>query len=281
MKKDIRVLLVDDEKQFVGNMKKILTARGFDATGAFSGRDAVDAIKYGGGFDVVVLDLKMPGMDGIETLGEIKKWAPDTEVIMLTGHVTLSSGTEAMRRGAYDFLMKPCDIEDLIEKICEAHETESIRRHPVLWPRKMVREIPLQDFMKLDAHDPIQRAVELMSRQSGEPAVEEIYVLDPEGRILGVVSKRDLLNVAQRAHNDHTITWPELLGNSRLLPSTTMGKIMRQDPITTQSNAFLTDAANQMFMNNVRCLPVIRAGKMIGMVRMQDIFQYLDSEIEE
>jgi len=71
----------------------------------------VDAVKYGAAFDVVVLDVKMPGLDGVAALGEIKKWAPDTEVIMLTGHATLESGTQAMRKGAYDYLMKPVTLK--------------------------------------------------------------------------------------------------------------------------------------------------------------------------
>ena len=143
MTSKIRVLLVDDEEQFVKNMARILKFRGFEVTTALSGHQALDAVKYAGGFDVVVLDIKMPGMDGVETLGQIKKWAPDTEVIMLTGHASLSSGTQALTLGAYDYLMKPCDVEDLVEKIREAHEAESMKRHPVLWPRKLVREITL------------------------------------------------------------------------------------------------------------------------------------------
>ena len=124
MGEKIRVLLVDDEQRFVKNLTRILKGRGFDASQALNGREALDMVKKGASFDVVVLDVKMPGMDGIVTLEEIKKWAPDTEVIMLTGHATLSSGTEAMKKGAFDYIMKPCDIEELCEKIREAQEAE-------------------------------------------------------------------------------------------------------------------------------------------------------------
>ena len=276
----IRVLLVDDEEQFTLNMARILKVRGVDVATAFNGYEAVDAIKYGGGFDVVLLDIKMPGMDGIETLGEIKKWAPDTEVIMLTGHATLSSGTQAMRKGAYDYLMKPCDIEDLVEKIREAHEAESIKRHPVLWPRKLVREIALHVFSRLKSGDSLEAALELMSREMGDESVEEVHIVDDKDRILGLVTKRDLLNQAQKAHPGIDLDWAELQENPDRLSPKTLREVMRLDPVTTQANATLTDAANQMILHNIRCMPVIRAGKVIGVVRLQDIFQHLDHEME-
>ena len=276
----IRVLLVDDEEQFVINMARILKVRGFDVSTAFSGYEAVDAIKYGGGFDVVVLDVKMPGMDGIATLKEIKKWAPDTEVIMLTGHATLSSGTQAMRKGAYDYLMKPCDIADLTEKIKEAHEAESIKRHPVLWPRKTVREITLHSLKKLLPDEPLVKALEMLGRESGEAAVEEVYILDNEDRLQGVVTKRDLLNEAQKIHPEGSLTWSTLLENPHWLPEKVAKRIMRHNPITIQLNGHLTDAANQMIMNKVRCMPVLKAGKAIGIIKLQDVFQYVEHEIE-
>ncbi len=276
----IRVLLVDDEKQFVTNMARILKVRGFDVTTAFDGYQAVDAIKYGGGFDVVVLDVKMPGLDGVATLGEIKKWAPDTEVIMLTGHATLESGTQAMRKGAYDYLMKPCDIEDLVEKIKEAHEAEEIKRHPVLWPRKLVREIALHPFAKLHPEDDLPKALEVMSREEGEESIEEVYVVDREDRLLGIVTKRDLVNEAQKVDADIPLDWAGLIQNPHSLPQKTMKNVMRPQPLTTQANAYLTDAANQMIVHNLRRMPVVRAEKMIGVIKLEDVFQYLDHEIE-
>ena len=280
MKEKIRVLLVDDEEQFVINMARILKVRGFDMSTAFSGYEAVDAIKYGGGFDVVVLDVKMPGMDGIATLEEIKKWAPDTEVIMLTGHATLSSGTRAMRKGAYDYLMKPCEIEDLVEKLKEAHEAESIKRHPVLWPRKMVREITLHSLKKLLPEAPLVKAMEMMGRESGEEAIEEVYIVDREDRLQGVVTRRGLLDEAQKAHPEVSLNWSVLLENPHLLPEKALSRIMRPNPITIQPNGHLTDAAQQMIMNKVRCMPVVRAGKAIGIIKMLDVFQYVEHEIE-
>ena len=280
MKNRIRVLLVDDEEQFVYNMSRILKVRGFEVATATDGHKAMNTIKYGGGFDVVVLDIKMPGMDGIEALKEIKKWAPDTEVIMLTGHASLSTGAQAIRRGAYDFLMKPCDIEDLVEKIREAYEAESIKRHPVLWPRKLAGEIILHAFSKLKPDDPLTKALEVMSRGVGEEAVEEVYIVDAEDRLHGVVTKRDLVNEAQRAHPQVPLNWTRLLESSQWLPEIPLKSAMRSDYPSTQANAFLTDAANQMIVNNVRSMPVLRAGRVIGVIKLQDVFQYMDHEME-
>ncbi|MCU0593824.1 MAG: response regulator, partial [Desulfobacterales bacterium] len=104
----IRVLLVDDEERFVLNLAKLLRGRGFDVATALDGAAGVAAVENNP-IDVVLLDVKMPGMDGIEALRKIKEASPDAEVIMLTGHANVDTGIEAMREGALDYLMKPCD----------------------------------------------------------------------------------------------------------------------------------------------------------------------------
>ena len=277
----IRVLLVDDEEQFVLNMVRILEIRGFDVKYAFNGRDAVEAVRHGGRFDVVVLDVKMPGMDGIQTLEEIKKCAPHTEVIMLTGHATVTSGIQAMRKGAYDYLMKPCDMEDLVEKIKEAYQAETIKRHPVLWPRKMIREIPLHRLHRLGPEDPLKSALEVMGWENVEGVVEEVYIVDGEDRLMGVVNRRTLLDEAVKFQGRRPVTWETLLENPHWLPDKILGRIMTPDPVATQTNSLLTDAAQQMIMHKIRSMPVLRAEKVIGIIRMQDVFQYVDHEIEQ
>ena len=281
MEEKIRVLLVDDEEQFVINMAKILKIRGFDVSTAFNGYEAVNTIKYGGGFDVVLLDVKMPGLDGIATLGEIKKLAPDTEVIMLTGHATLSSGTQAMREGAYDYLMKPCDIEDLTEKLREAYRVESIKRHPVLWVRQTVNEITLGSFKKLRPDDPVINALKIFDPETRKTVVEEVYIQDHEDRLIGIVTKRDLLNEAQDANPEFSLDWNRVMKNPELLPPLTLGQVMRSDrPITTSPEESLTETAQRMISNNIRCMPVVEDGKVLGIVRMQDILQYVEHETE-
>jgi len=281
LEKKIRVLLVDDEEQFVINMAKILKVRGFDVSTAFDGYEAVDAIEHEGRFDVVLLDVKMPGMDGIAVLREIKKREPDTEVIMLTGHATLSTGTQAMREGAYDYLMKPCDIEDLTEKLREAYHVESIKRHPVLWVRQTVNEITLGSFKKLRHEDPVIDALEIFDPKTRKTVVEEVYIQDHEDRLMGIVTKRDLLNEAQDANPELSLDWTQVMENPELLPPLTLGQVMRPDrPVTTSPEESLTETAQRMISNNIRCMPVVEDGKVLGIVRMQDILQYVEHEIE-
>ena len=198
MSNPIRVLLVDDEERFVQNLAKLLRGRGFEVATAFDGAAGVAAVEKSEGFDVVLLDVKMPGMDGIETLRKIKEISPETEVVMLTGHANVETGIAAMREGALDYLMKPCDIEDLVAKITEAHEIEDIRRHPVLWPRHVVKEITWPSFIRLEIEDPLEKALGVFMREPGMSVRDELYILDAENRFQGVVARRDLLEAARR-----------------------------------------------------------------------------------
>jgi DNA-binding NtrC family response regulator len=121
------VLIVDDEQPFVDTMTKRLSKRNLKVLSCLNGQDALKKLDTNRNMDVVILDVKMPGMDGIETLQEIKKDYPLIEVIMLTGHATVESAVEGMKLGAFDYLMKPCDIEELLQKVQEA--TEKKRAH--------------------------------------------------------------------------------------------------------------------------------------------------------
>jgi DNA-binding NtrC family response regulator len=111
---------------------------------AYSGREALEKLEKNG-VDVVILDVKMPGMDGIETLREIKKIHPLVEVIMLTGHATVETAVEGMRLGAFDYLMKPCEIEELLAKVAEAKEKKSKHEQKIMDAR--MKEITLRRGM--------------------------------------------------------------------------------------------------------------------------------------
>jgi DNA-binding NtrC family response regulator len=118
-KRKANVLLVDDEEQFLDALSQRLEARGLKVKAVTSGEDAVDQVEDHN-FDAIIVDLAMPGIDGIETLKRIKEKRPDLEIIMLTGHATVKSGIEAMKLGADDFLEKPVDLNILLEKIGKA-----------------------------------------------------------------------------------------------------------------------------------------------------------------
>ncbi len=115
-----RVLIVDDEEVFVEMLAERLEARGLEVDKAFDGEEALEKIKSKE-LDVVILDVLMPGKDGIEILREIKQVKPLTEVIMLTGHATVQTAIDGMKLGAYDYLLKPAETKDLLEKIQGAY----------------------------------------------------------------------------------------------------------------------------------------------------------------
>ncbi len=115
----IRLLLVDDEVGFVDVLSKRISRRGIDVTTAASGSEAIQTLRRQD-FDVAVLDLKMEDMDGIEVLKIFKKMDPNMPVIMLTGHGSEHSASQGKKFGAYDYLTKPYELDDLIQKIKEA-----------------------------------------------------------------------------------------------------------------------------------------------------------------
>ena len=116
----LRVLIVDDEEDFRETIVKRLKARKIIAEGAASGAKALEVLETTD-FDVIVLDVKMPGMDGIETLRHIKKLKPEIEVIMLTGHASVEFGLKGMQLGAFDYVMKPAPLNELLETIGQAY----------------------------------------------------------------------------------------------------------------------------------------------------------------
>ena len=117
-----RVLVVDDEKAFVDTLVNRLNKRDIDSTGVLSGEEALEVMQKKL-FDVIILDIKMPGgIDGIETLRGMKKIQPLAEVILLTGHASVETSIEGMKLGAFDYLIKPLKLEDLMVKMAEAFE---------------------------------------------------------------------------------------------------------------------------------------------------------------
>ena len=119
---DYRVLLVDDEEEFVSALSERLMLRGIEVDSALNGEEAL-ALMVEKLFEVVILDVMMPGLGGLEVLKQIKSTHPNTQVILLTGHGSTREGIEGMRLGAFDYLIKPVDIEEMLEKMREAAKT--------------------------------------------------------------------------------------------------------------------------------------------------------------
>ena len=129
-KASIRVLLVDDEPDFMETLGKRLSLRKLEVRGVGSGPEAFEALKSGES-DVVVLDVKMPGMDGMEVLRRIKKDHPLVEVILLTGHADLEASIAGMSLGAFDYLLKPVALDDLVYKIQDAHSRKLVQQKKI------------------------------------------------------------------------------------------------------------------------------------------------------
>jgi DNA-binding NtrC family response regulator len=114
--KATKILLVDDEEIFARNISRLLANRGYRVTAVNSGDAAIRTLEKEN-FDVMVLDLKMPGLDGIATLTELRKLGLTAETLVLTGHGSIDTALEAMKLGAYDYLTKPVDIHELVKQI--------------------------------------------------------------------------------------------------------------------------------------------------------------------
>ena len=144
----MKLMLVDDEERFLSTTQKVLEKKGYRVLTAASGAEALEKLKKNL-IHVVILDVKMPGMDGNDVLKEIKRQFPMVEVIMLTGHATVESAVDGLKSGATDYLTKPADIEELILKAEEAFEKrqrleEKIRmaqfKKSMKTPREIIKE---------------------------------------------------------------------------------------------------------------------------------------------
>ena len=134
------MMLVDDEERFLSTTQKLLSKKGYDVLTASSGAEALEKLRLHN-IHVVILDVKMPGMDGMETLKVIKKTFPLVEVIMLTGHATVESAVDGLKSGATDYLMKPTDVKDLIRKAETAFEKRQVLE-------EKIRVAQTRSFMK-------------------------------------------------------------------------------------------------------------------------------------
>ncbi|MBW1644413.1 MAG: response regulator, partial [Deltaproteobacteria bacterium] len=201
MSEKIKVLMVDDEEQFRSTTKKVLNKKGFDTILAGSGEEAIEKLNENP--DVVILDIKMPGMDGHQALNEIKKLSPDLPVIMLTGHGALPSAREALVEGAFDYLTKPCDIDLLASKIEDAylHGQEPGKAEEKKVSGVMV---PVNEYTILNGDQTIEDAIaqlkeSFVSKVSTSRIMEtghrSVLVMDEGKNVIGFLSIKDLLKL--------------------------------------------------------------------------------------
>jgi two-component system, NtrC family, sensor kinase len=171
----VKVLLVDDEKQFAETLAMRLEVRDYAVDTACNGEQALEYLRAQD-VDVVVLDVQMPGLSGMDTLREMKKIRPLTEVILLTGHATVETAVEGMRLGAFDYLLKPTEINLLVDKITRAHRRKLRRLEEELAGKTVALEISQQELAKS----------EKLYKSLVESAEDAILNIDPRGEIISI-----------------------------------------------------------------------------------------------
>ncbi len=294
----IKVLMVDDEEQFRATTKKILDKRGFDTIVAESGEEAIDKIKENP--DVVILDIKMPGIDGHEALRQIKKLKPDLPVIMLTGHGAMPSAMEALATGAYDYLTKPCDIDLLASKIAHAYEHAKVVE-PGVEKKVIDLMVSIKEFTTLTEDRTVQEAVgqlkdnfspKVSTSRLMETLHRSILVLDNKGKVKGALTITDLLkgimpsylSAPKPSMADSIIYspmfWTGMFSKDvKLLASKKIKDFMSEAPLTIDGDSNLMDAAYMMIENGVTRLCVEKDGEVVGVIREQDLFFEIEKMI--
>ena len=292
MDEKIRVLMVDDEERFRDTTKKLLGRRGFETILAENGEEALEKLKEDP--DVVILDIKMPGMEGHQVLREIKRRSPYLPVIMLTGHGALPSAKESLVEGAFDYLTKPCDITILAGKIHEAFEYRADGRHS---PQEMkIKEvmIPLQEYTTVYRNQTVKEAMiklkisfllKMSTNRIMETGHRSLLVLGGKGEVEGILSITDLLKAimpgylsAAKPSTADSIQYSPMFWKGiftsaiRDLIRAKVEDIMSQTPLCIEEESNLMEAAHMMITQNVRRLLVVKLGKAVGVIREQDLF---------
>jgi len=295
MTRKIKVMMVDDEPRFRETTSKLLRKKGFETATVVSGEEAIN-IMGKTPYDVVLLDVKMEGMDGHTTLGEIKRIAPETQVIMLTGHGTLDSAVNSRKLGAFDYITKPCDMEILTAKINEAF---AVRQTGAARTEKKVRDImtEIENYSTVTVNTTIREAVvklmesltELVSskliREAGH---RSLLVFDEQNNFIGILSMKNLIKGIRpfylslpkssrtesiRFSHIFTGAWDGLFTiQLKALADKKVGELVLESPPMIDENANLMEVADLLFKTRETRLIVTSGKKVIGILREQDLF---------
>ena len=286
----IKVLMVDDEAQFRETTAKILSRKGYETTVAGSGEEAIEILQKTP-HDVVVLDIKMPGMDGHEALARIRKISEKTQVIMLTGHGEYDSARESLKHGAFDYLSKPCDIDRLAARIHDANVTARTGHREEKRAKNVM--IPIEEYSTVTPDSSITDCI-VMLRDSFEGLAStsrimtighrSLMVFD-RGELAGAVSIMDLIAALRPAYLSapkpsmaysmeySAMFWSGLFTKqAKGLAAKKVSQIMSPPPPSVDAEANLMETANLIYQEESRRLAVVDNGKVVGVVREQEIF---------
>ncbi|BBO87065.1 response regulator [Desulfosarcina ovata] len=292
-----KVLMVDDETQFRETSRKLLEKKGFETLMAANGREALDQLDKQP--DVVVLDIRMPDMDGNETLAEIQKRVPGLPVIMLTGHGADESAKHALSHGAVDYLSKPCDIDLLASRIMVAIEHSKAGDEGQEQERRVEEVmIPLAEYTTLNENQTVAEGIQEL-KKSFTPQIHtsrimetghrSLLVFDGAGELKGILSIMDLLEgimpgylSAPKPSTADSLQYSPMFWTGMFsveahrLAATSVGDLMSPTPPSIDATANLMEAAYMMVQYRCRRMIVFKDGKVTGVIREQDLFFELE-----
>jgi CheY-like chemotaxis protein len=286
----IRILMVDDEERFRTTTAKILSRKGFETILAASGEEALE--KLAEKPDVVILDVKMGGMDGHETLEQIKAKLPDIPVIMLTGHGDVPGARKAYSTGAFDYLAKPCDIDLLAGKIQDACAFAGKKPYA----EKLAEDImiPLSDYTTISADSTVRDAIAALEKAMRELLATDrlmdtghrsVVVSDANGGVAGILSPLDLINAIRPDYLSapkpsmadslqySAMFWQGLFSSRVKEIMNKRVRVLMTDTVPViDASANLMEAANEMVTRPARRMVVRKNGRDVGIIREQELF---------
>jgi len=308
------IMLVDDEVSFVETTAKRLVKRNIQTITAFSAEEGLEELNKNLNLDVIVLDVKMPGMDGIAALKEIKNRSPLTEVIILTGHATIESAIEGMKLGAYDFIKKPCDIEELIVKVEGAAKKKQAHEEKIMaWKRFMktstLRElmVPLAEYATIAEESNILEAVNALedAQRAFDPKRyrhRSVIVLSKGKHVVGKLSQHDIIQALEpkyKKSKDHQkvaldhfgFSWEAIEAVSleynkwdgplqNLYKKATEQKVKSFMHKPTEGeyinvSASMDETIHQLIVGKHHSLLVTDGSEILGIVRLTDVFEFI------
>lgn len=282
----IKLLLVDDEEEFRDAAKQALKRQKFEVLEAESGERALEILATTRP-DVIVLDLKMGGMDGISTLGAIRKMDRDLPVLILTGHGKYEDALAGIQLGVADFVQKPVELKELGARIRKLVATGS---------RKPLRErtigelmVPASLYQRIYSDQSVRQAVETLLEIQMRPLADEdtdrgrrtLLVFDRQQQFVGLIRAEDIVRVI-------IPTWLEspyssyftgmFLAQAKVVGSLRLGDMIRS-PTTIDIDAPLMEAAHVLASKRLSHLPVTKKGKLVGVLRPEDLYQEITTPL--
>lgn len=279
----IHVLMVDDEDDFRQAAQRVLRRRGFDVSEARSGESALDIVRLSPP-DVVLLDLRMEGMDGIETLEEMRRVSPDLPVIILTGHGGLDDAMAGIELDIVDFVQKPVDMDHLARRIWSLLRLgggSPLREKTIgqlMVPADSYRTVTT-DRTVAEAVDELRcsLALSILGREH-EKGHRSVIVREPGGAFAGMLRIEDVLEVmipAGLRDSPHASFFTGMfLAQSKLIGSMSVGELLDElqpQDVSIEEDAPLMEAVHLMLSTHVNNLPVMRGSEIVGVLRDKDL----------